>query len=742
MAGKKAYVAILCLLCAARADVTWNTAAQTKKDAQMPNQSIKVKTELVEMRAVVTDRQARSIKNLRREDFELLVNKQARTIEVFSFVGGEDKPLLTSGNDPSAVPKSLVAPIAEMPARTVVLFVDTLHLSISSLIRTKEVLRRFVQERLTARDLVALVSSGGTLGLAQQFSRDRQLLSYGIEKITPGPVSRKSLFTPFLAASIESGDAGALGLGIDLMRIEGAIPGSSNSGTRSDDVRGLENIVRFRAAEILAESSYLSKATLLTLKEVADRMTSMPGQRMIVFFSDGFSLRERGGGFQTDDLEAAIGSAVHSGVTVYSIDPQGLRPPELADVSTSYVAWNPRLDTFMSSARMDEQNGIRALAADTGGEAYLSTNDMEGVLAKALDANREYYVVGYYRDDKVDGRRYLPYTLRVKNHPEYLIRTQKGYFAPDVAEAKQAEAEKSPQQRMVKAIHSPLPVTALEVSACADYIEMGDDKQVSLTIWLDGQNLQYRAVNQQSVCELEVVSLIYDSNGKQVHGFSDLVQGSLTPEQLALATCNGHRFFRRLALKPGMYQARVGVREKATDRIGTATAWIEVPDLTRTRFAVSNLILVDAPLVANNVATNRMHPSIGMSRIMQGVRWYSDSQSCPYLFRVQKGARSEREHSLEFQMEILHLGKTVVRSEWLPVSIGAKDAKGITVKGSLNLAGLDSGLYELRVTLQDPQSKRTIERSSVFAIEARPADLPRMVNEFLRAVNSSKIANC
>jgi VWFA-related protein len=709
MAGKSAYWGIVILICAAQAGIALNTASQAKNAVQVPNQSIKVKTELVEVRAVVTDRQGRPIENLHKEDFALLVNNQPRTIDVFSVVSTEDKGSPTVEKSPAMVAKNLGSRLTETPARTVVLFIDTLHLSASSLMQTKQVLRRFVNERLTARDMVALVTSSGTLGLAQQFTRDRQLLTYGIEKIGPGLMARESFFTPYLAASIESGDADAMALGIDLLRSEDGIDG---------DLRSMEILARRRAAEILIDASYVCRATFLTLKAIADQMTSMPGQRMIVLFSDGFSMRERGGGLQTSELESTIGRAVRSGVTIYSIDTQGLRPPPIFDVSMRGGAAGPRLVSYLSSAEMDEQNGMHALAADTGGEMYHDTNDPEGALGKALDANRSYYVLGYYLGNNGDSRRFLQYTLRVKNHPEYLIRTQKGYFAPDKAEAKQAEDGKNPERRFAQAIQNPLPVTALGVSACAEYIESDDDKQLSLTIWLDGQNLQYREVEQRYVSEVDVISLIYDAKGKQIYGFSELIQGNLTLEQVELAKRNGYRFFQRLALKPGVYQARIGVREKGTDRIGTANAWIEVPDPARSRYVVSNLVPVDAASAANSSGEVRMQMSVGKSRVVQGVRMYPGDRPCPYYFQVQRGAKAEAELNLEFQMEIAQAGKTLVRSNWQPVSMGIKDDKWFTVTGQLSLASLNPGIYELRAIVREPQSKRTVIRSVIFGVES------------------------
>ena len=66
------------------------------------------------------------------------------------------------------------------------LFVDTLHLSISSLFRVKRSLRSFLDEQLGDHDLVAIVSTAKRLGVTGQFTRNRHVLRYAIDKLSQG----------------------------------------------------------------------------------------------------------------------------------------------------------------------------------------------------------------------------------------------------------------------------------------------------------------------------------------------------------------------------------------------------------------------------------------------------------------------------------------------------------------------------------------------------------------------------
>lgn len=687
-------------------------ALRQDKDKAAQSRSIKVKTELLEVRVTVTDRQGRPVENLDRDEFSLLVNNKPRAIDHFSFTRADDQPALPSAGAPDrgAPPSSVRSRIMEPPARTVVLFVDTLHLSISSLEMTKQALRRFVAQRITERDMVALVTSGASLGLAEQFTRDRALLRYAIEKISLGPAAHASFFTPYLAACIQHGDSEALNLGIALVQLEDGISG---------DRRSMEAIVRGRASQILAEASYFRKTSLFALRELAASLSNLPGQRMIVLFTDGFTLYENGGGLETSEIEAVTSRAVRSGVAIYSIDAKGLQPPAFADARMRGGAAGQRLQSYLSGSESDSQNGMNALAADTGGEMYRNTNDLGAALADAFDSNRSYYVLGFYLEDEAKDRLFRRLSVRIKNHPDFVVRSPKGYYSDSAA--RPVEEAPTPPQRVSRALLEPLPRTALQISASIDYIEAVDlEGQATLTVRIDGENLQYREEEGRHLVELEVTSMVFNSSGKQVFGASEMVKGSLTPDRFVLAQRNGFRHERRLSLKPGVYQARVGVRETATDRMGTAFSWVEVPNLDRNRFVLSSIILADAPSPGAQPGGTQPDEVI-RSRVVQGIRLFPIGGECAYFFRVQKGTKSPTDAPLQVQVELLRQGSVVTVQDWRPLPSTEKDGKGISVPGKFSLAGLPAGIYEMRVSVREPQAKRVIQRMAVFGIDETAA---------------------
>jgi VWFA-related protein len=766
-----ACLAVTMLLYSITSVFAQDNALQVKSTETPEEQKFQVKTELMEVRAVVTGSDGRIIENLGKDDFELLENDQPQEISFFSVSRIESRSGVpfavdAKAQDKIAEVKRIQERLSEPPIRTTLLYVDNLHISFSSLNRVKEAIRRFIKERLTDQDMVALATSGQTLGIAQQFTRDRQLLNYAIEQIRLGPLRQESLFTPDLAVAVLADRE-------DALRVATSIE-SRETGSNCCDM--LLNLAHNHAQRILNEASYSRTATLMTLKGFAEQMIGLPGKRMIVLFSDGFTLHSNGGGIETNEVQRVVDRAVRSGVVIYSIDAKGLQAPLTIDASLgmpSYPDSNlPNFETamelctqaaqqaavdptfhvpmecrpcggkldrrchfapdpgqwssFLNSSEREVMNGLHSLAEETGGKMYDGTNNLGDALGRAFDANRFYYVLSYYLPARSDNVEFRKIKVRVRNHPEYSVRTARGFALAELAAA-EAESVKTPQQRLLQAMKAPLPVTDLGVSARADFVETeNDDKTVSLTVYFDGDRFQYREQDQGNVFGLEILYAIYDSSGKQVEGVSANVQGNLSHDRLTQAKTTGYRFSRRLTLKPGVYQARIGVREEGTNRMGTATAWVDVPELAQDKLEMSSLIL-SSPLDIDSANAEGSADAGGMDvsgleqiRMVQSIPLFARGDFFDYSFRVHRGTSAVAEPKLEWMPELFHGDRLIKEGQWLPIPLEKDDIDGkgwMDVYGEVDIGKFGPGVYELRVSVKDSRSNKTVQRTAVFSVE-------------------------
>lgn len=766
-------LAVIVLLCIA-GTIAQEEASQTQPKESAESQKFKVKTELMEVRTVVTDRKGEIVENLNKEDFELLENDQEQKISFFSIARVESErsrpaapkaPAQNNAIEPQRTEQRLVEP----PVRTTLLYVDNLHLSFSSLNAVKQALRRFVDERVTPQDMVALATSSGTLGIAQQFTRNRQILRYAIDQIRIGPVSHGSYFTPSLAARVinevsarsAAGSGSTLAaesvrlrneaaqLGIDLGRLTPNLSTSANAIRLAVDIIRRENNIycpcslvrsqaQFKAMQVLSEATYARKNTLAILRSFSEQMVNLPGKRMIVIFSDGFTSYDSGGDLNYTETQSAINRAVHSGVVIYSIGAKGLQAPPTIDASRNQASAGydcgedpvdpaclppdpESLISYVSESEREELNALHSIAQDTGGKLYNDTNNLGDALSRAFDANRFHYVLSYYLPSGSDSRKFRNIKVRVKNHPEYTVRTAKGFAPSDTMAKLEDEATKTPQQRLLRAMNSPLPLTDLRVSAQADFVETEtDDKQATLTVYFEGDRFQYREQDQRNAVELEILYAIYDASGKQVDGISAHVEGKLTPERIQQAKTSGYRFSQRVTLKPGIYQARIGVREEGTDRMGTAAAWVEVPALAPTRLELSSLMLRN-PLDANPEAEEGMRVGkLEQIKMVQGIPLYARNDFCDYAFRIYEGSLNPGGADLLWMKELLLDGKPVRQEPWrtIPADERDKDGKGwFDLDGDVELSEFEPGVYELRVSVKSSAANKVVQRSAIFGVE-------------------------
>jgi VWFA-related protein len=671
------------------------------------DEAVRLRTELIQVQVVITDKQGRIIESLKKQDFELLEQGRPQEVSFFSEERIGLQPVKPAVTNPDRVADESPPAKSATSTHSILLFLDTLHLSGPSLIRARLSVKQFVDEQVTDKDTVVVATSGGVFGIFQNPVRNRLALHRMVERIGDFDASGQSNFTPYLAAMVKQGDKAAFEVAVRVFISEelgGLSPGP-----------GIEPLVRAKASQVVEIASYRRQSALSVLSEVAERAMMMPGQRLLILLSDGFSLRNRYGTPDSGDLQSAISKAVRSGVVIYSIDVKGLEVAAEFDASRRGViggsATIGRLSSYMNASAKDRQDGINALAQDTGGKAFFNTNDLKGALQKAVDLNRSCYTLAYYPPDDKGNKEFRRITVRVKSHPEYNVRAQKGYFASDLKKAEEKELAQSPQQRLMAAIAKPLPVDDIGVSASADYLEVGTDgEQVSLQAVIDGTKLNYQEQNGRLLIEIELAAVVYDRTGKPIKTITETIRGAMSAAEAEAAKRTGFHYSKRIGLKPGVYNIRLGLREAGTHRVGTAATWLEIPNLSQGKLAISSILLTK-----DSVEPSTLSTGAGRSNSSLGVACYKSGAPILYYLMIYN---AREESDLTMHWELAEAGKVIHKTE--PQAVASRqigrDKKGIEIGGQLALT-LQPGFYELTISITDKKSKQTSQRSVPFVIE-------------------------
>src|SRR5262249_28876559 len=180
-----------------------------------------------------------------------------------------------------------------------------------------------------------------------------------------------------------------------------------------------------------------------------------------------------------------------AGVIVYSFDAKTLEP-DMVEAEHGVYVTGSYLSTYLSRTSGELREGMSRVSLETGGETFFNTNDIGGRLQKVMDETRISYALGYYMQSDRDPKKMHRIKLAVKDHPEYTVRTERGYRPVDLEKAKASTEALTPRQKLFQAMGAPLPATALGISAAADYLEReGDDAQIALQVYIDGDAPAY-----------------------------------------------------------------------------------------------------------------------------------------------------------------------------------------------------------------------------------------------------------
>src|SRR6201988_3995851 len=163
-------------------------AQQQPPSPQNPD-VVRTNVDLVQTAVTVIDKQGKFVDGLTRDQFQLLVDGKPRPITFFEriAVGSSREAAIFQANIPVEGSANPVAPVVAVPGRTIVFFVDDLHLELDSLSRTRQMLQHFIEKEMNSKDNVAIVSASGQVGFLEQFTNNRTVLDAAMARLIPRP---------------------------------------------------------------------------------------------------------------------------------------------------------------------------------------------------------------------------------------------------------------------------------------------------------------------------------------------------------------------------------------------------------------------------------------------------------------------------------------------------------------------------------------------------------------------------
>jgi len=233
------------------------------------------------------------------------------------------------------------------------------------------------------------------------------------------------------------------------------------------------------------------------------------------------------------------------------------------------------------------QETLVALAADTGGQAFIDTNDFQPVFAKLREDTSFYYLIGYHSTNPARDGRFRRIAVQIKKRTDLKLEFRRGYYAPaDFAHATKEDRERQLQEQLV----SDLASTDFPVYLSAGYFRSGDNRYfVPVSVVVPGSEIPFTRENQQDRATLDLIGVVRDEAKRPFGSIRDTVKLSVNTSQEVQR--KNVQYDGGFLLPPGKYVLKYVVRENQTGRMGSFETDIVVPDLKTAPVRVSSVII-------------------------------------------------------------------------------------------------------------------------------------------------------
>jgi len=677
-----------------------------------------VETELLRLEVVVLDERGRPVSGLAIGDFQVAEDGKEQAVTHF-------QPAAPGLADPAAALRAAEEeepePAGPPPeGRHIVLAIDDLHLSPNSLAGSKIALKRFVGERLSEEDEVAIVTTSGSLGLYQAFTRERLVLRRAIDRLAyrerRGNAGGRANMSEQQAEAIDRGDPDALALATGDITLRDYLSAQAPTGIVNPriafEAKGM-------ARGILNQALETTNLTLSALDRVVRSLSFVPGRKLLVLVSDGFLMGQGTQDARTFDLRRVFDASARAGVSIYALHGAGLSAePSTGDASRQADPEQsaPAIrDRYRRLGDIVQRDSLSAVAQGTGGFLVHGGNDLLGGLAHILRDSDSAYLLAYSPTNPARDGRFRTIAVRLPAHPRYEVRTRRGYYArtdrtppaPAVASAAVRRDEE-----LQTALASLVPLRGVPIRLAADYVDVpAEGPRLVIRAHVDLHNVPFRRTLDRHQADLEIVGVVYDDSGEIVGDMEgERAELSLTTASYRQLLREGLGYRRSLALPPGLYQVRLVARESLSSQVGTAVQWVQIPDLGRGTLTLSSVFLFSE----RGGGPPRDVRSVDQLTDVQARKTFERGGRLFYSVYVYNPSRDDGGTTdVVLQAQVWAGGKLQGASPAEPVAF-AREAAPMT--GQVTLEGLAAGDYELRVLVVDRKQNAKALRRVTFTV--------------------------
>ena len=672
---------------------------------------IRTKTELVQTAITVLDKKGHFVEGLQRDQFQLVVDGKPRPVAFFERVAaGSPRELeIAALNENAKTEKPITAP--RIPGRTIVFFIDDLHLSPDSMNRTRMMLQRFLDREMNSKDNVAILTASGQVGFLEQFTNNRAVLDEAMSRLIPRMYDARGFsagnstkMSEYMAFTIETAKTDRKVMDF---YIEECMKGANNFRT-AQQVKALirqscETEVKSSARAVLIQAAQITQNTYNSLESAMRSLARAPGRKLAFFISDGFLLDAgpRASNVR-DKLDHVIDAAQRAGVVVYTIHAAGLVNSNFLDPgNTKPLDIQGRLDMASTGELTANQDALSAMASDTGGRALRGMNFFDKWVSTVLDETSNYYIVAWRPENEEEKLpKFRNVKITVVGQPELTVRAPKGYVTGPQPTTTTTTAKndkpKTPDAELREALGDFYPTGGLPTLLSLTYLNTpANGLVVTSAIEISGVG--------REAATIKLAGVVLNDKGKIASSFKNQLNIDAPKSGGSDSIFYNHH----TPLAPGIYQFRVAARDEKSGRVGSAIQWIVIPDLTKSQLTLSSVLLGGQVLEDKSTPHVQLSVDHTFPRTSQMGYWV-------FVYNAKRDA-SGKPH-ITVQTQVLRDGQAVLSSQ-KSVSNTGPDLERIPFGEELALKTLTPGKYDLKVTVTDGIAGTSTSQLADFTVK-------------------------
>ena len=238
------------------------------------------------------------------------------------------------------------------------------------------------------------------------------------------------------------------------------------------------------------------------------------------------------------------------------------------------------------NANFATQEVMASLSTDTGGKAFLDSNDFAPAFAQVQRDTSAYYAIGFHSSDTARDGRFRKLTIKI-NRPGTTLEYRPGYYAPaDFQHAGREDRERELDEQLA----SDLPATDMAIYLDALYFRLDENRfYMPVSLIVPGSQIPFVKGSDKDKATLDIIGEVIDEAKRPIGHARETVKLNLDPGLQARQ--KNIQYTTSFNLPPGKYRLKFVVRENQTGQMGSFEAEITLPEMKKAPLKMSSIVL-------------------------------------------------------------------------------------------------------------------------------------------------------